>query len=75
LQDAIKPWQHRSWIFPRDLLVHLPFYASWLNQIEIIFSVIQRKILTPKGFASLKAVIDRLDAFAHHYNQIAKPFE
>jgi len=57
------------------VLVHLPFYASWLNQIEIVFSVIQRKLLTPNDFASLQAVVDRLDAFEHHYNQIAKPFE
>jgi hypothetical protein len=57
------------------VLVHLPFYASWLNQIEIVFSVIQRKVLTPNDFAGLQAVVDRLDAFEHHYNQIAKPFE
>jgi transposase len=57
------------------VLVHLPFYASWLNQVEIVFSVIQRKVLTPNDFASLQAVVDRLDDFEHHYNQIAKPFE
>ena len=61
--------------WPNLVLVHLPFYASWLNQIEIVFSVIQRKVLTPNDFASLQAVVDRLDAFEHHYNQIAKPFE
>jgi transposase len=61
--------------WPNLVLVHLPFYASWLNQIEIVFSVIQRKVLTPNDFASLQAVVDRLDAFEHHYNQIARPFE
>lgn len=61
--------------WPNLVLIHLPFYASWLNQIEIIFSVIQRKVLTPNDFASLQAVVDRLDAFEHHYNQIAKPFD
>jgi transposase len=61
--------------WPNLVLVHLPFYASWLNQIEIIFSIIQRKVLTPNDFVSLQAVIDRLDAFEHRYNQIAKPFE
>jgi hypothetical protein len=35
------------------------------HQIEIIFSVIQRKVLTPNDFASLQAVVDRLDAFGH----------
>ena len=64
---------HAEW--PNLVLVHLPFYASWLNQIEIVFSVIQRKVLTPNDFASLQAVVDRLDDFEHHYNQIAKPFE
>ena len=57
------------------MLVHLPFYASWLNQIEIVFSVIQRKVLTRNHFASLQAVVDRLDAFEQHYNHIARPFD
>ncbi len=61
--------------WPNLVLVHLPFYASWLNQIEIVFSVIQRKVLTPNDFSSLQAVVDRLDTFEHHYNQIAKPFQ
>jgi len=61
--------------WPNLVLVHLPFYASWLNQIEIVFSVIQRKVLTPNDFSNLQAVVDRLDTFEHHYNQIAKPFE
>ena len=61
--------------WPNLVLVHLPFHASWLNQIEIVFSVIQRKVLTPNDFASLQAVVDRLDAFERHYNQIATPFE
>jgi hypothetical protein len=64
---------HAEW--PNLILVHLPFYASWLNQIEIVFSVIQRKVLTPNDFAGLQAVVDRLDAFEHHYNQIARPFQ
>jgi hypothetical protein len=50
-------------------------YASWLNQIEIVFSVIQRKVLAPNDFANLQGVVDRLDAFERHYNQIATPFE
>ena len=61
--------------WPNLVLAHLPFYASWLNQIEIVFSVIQRKVLTPNDFASLQAVVDRLDTFEHHYNQIAEPFQ
>ena len=61
--------------WPNLVLIHLPFYASWLSQIEIVFSVIQRKVLTPNDFASLQAVADRLNAFERHYNQIAQPFE
>ena len=61
--------------WPNLVLVHLPFHASWLNQIEVVFSVIQRKVLTPNDFPSLQAVLERLDAFEHHYNQVAKPFE
>ncbi|MBV8221423.1 MAG: IS630 family transposase [Solirubrobacterales bacterium] len=61
--------------WPNLGLVHLPFHASWLNQIEIVFSVIQRKVLTPNDFPSLQAIVDRLDAFEHPYNRIATPFD
>ena len=61
--------------WPNLVLVHLPFHASWLNQIELVFSVIQRKALTPNDFTSLQAIVDRLDAFEHHYNTIATPFD
>ena len=57
------------------ILVHLPVHASWLNQVEIYFSVIQRKVLTPNDFSSLAEVADRLMAFQTYYEQIAKPFE
>jgi hypothetical protein len=48
---------HRGWIaaarlsdaFPNAKMVHLPVRASWLNQVEIYFSVVQRKLLTPDG--------------------------
>jgi hypothetical protein len=61
--------------WPNLVLVHLPFHASWLSQIELVFSVIQRKVLTPNDFPNLQAIVDRLDAFEHHYNQIATPFD
>ncbi len=57
------------------ILVHLPVHASWLNQVEIYFSVVQRKVLTPNDFSSLSEVADRLLAFHRFYEQIAKPFE
>ena len=56
-------------------LVHLPVHASWLNQVEIYFSVIQRKVLTPNDFADLAEVERRLLAFERRYEEAAKPFE
>jgi DDE superfamily endonuclease len=56
-------------------LVHLPIHASWLNQIEIYFSIVQRKVLKPNDFSDLAAVQQRLLAFARHYEQVAQPFE
>ncbi len=56
-------------------LVHLPKHASWLNQIEIYFSILQRKALTPADFPSQDAVATRILGFQEHYQQIARPFE
>jgi DDE superfamily endonuclease len=56
------------------ILVHTPVHASWLNQIEIYFSIVQRKVLTPNDFDSLSGVARRLTEFEHLYNQIAEPF-
>jgi hypothetical protein len=61
--------------YPNLVLVHLPIHASWLNQIEIYFSIVQRKVLQPNDFPDLAAVEQRLLAFARHYEQAAQPFE
>ncbi len=61
--------------WPTITVVHTPVHASWLNQIEIYFSVVQRKALTPNDFQSLEALEDRLLDFQRHYQRIAKPFE
>jgi hypothetical protein len=50
------------------ILVHTPVHASWINQIEIYFSIVQRTVLTPNNFDGL------LNAFEHGYNEIAEPF-
>jgi hypothetical protein len=55
--------------------VHTPVHASWLNQVEIYFSVIQRKVLTPNDFPDLRTLEERLLAFQTHYETIARPFE
>jgi len=61
--------------FPNAQLVHLPVHASWLNQIEIVFSVVQRKVIKPADFADLAALADRLVRFTARYNTTARPFD
>jgi hypothetical protein len=61
--------------WPNARLVHLPVHASWLNQIEIVFSIIQRKVVKPADFADLAALADRLCRFEHRYNETARPFD
>jgi transposase len=56
-------------------LVHLPVHASWLNQVEIYFSVVQRKVLAPNDFRDLAEVEARLLGFQHRYQQTAVPFD
>jgi len=63
----------RRW--PNLVLVHLPVHASWLNQIEILFSIVQRKVLEPNDFANLPEVARTLNIFERHWNEIAEPFE
>jgi hypothetical protein len=61
--------------YPHLVPVHGPVHASWLNQIEIYFSIVQRKALTPNDFSSLAAVEERLLAFQRYYETIAQPFQ
>jgi hypothetical protein len=56
-------------------LIHLPVHASWLNQIEIYFSIVQRKVLTPNDFTDLAEVEQRLLGFQRRYQQTAMPFD
>jgi hypothetical protein len=60
--------------YPNAIQVHTPVHASWLNQIEIYFSIVQRKVLTPNDFPNLSIVENRLLDFQAYYEQIAKPF-
>jgi transposase len=61
--------------WPTASLVHLPIHASWLNQVEIYFSVLQRKAISPVDFADLDALADRILAFQDRYNRAATPFD
>jgi hypothetical protein len=58
----------------RIVLVHTPIHASWLNQVEIYFSIIQRKVLTPNDFATLEAVRVRLLLYEELSNRTPRPF-
>lgn len=60
--------------YPNLVPVHSPVHASWLNQIEIYFSIVQRKVLTPNDFTSLTEVEVRLLGFQEYYQGIARPF-
>jgi transposase len=74
---------HRNWAaaarlsdaYPNAQMVHLPVHASWLNQVEVYFSVIQRKLLTPDDFEDLDELAAQILAFEQHYNAAARPFD
>jgi hypothetical protein len=59
----------------RLILVHTPVHASWLNQVEVYFSIIQRKVLTPNDFPSLDAIRLRLSLYEELTNRCPRPFE
>ncbi|WP_261993487.1 IS630 family transposase [Streptomyces sp. 3211.6] len=61
--------------FPNAVMVHTPVHASWTNQIEIFFSIVQRKVVSPNNFPDLTQVRDRLRAFEDRYNAMAQPFQ
>ena len=61
--------------WPNLIVVHTPVHASWLNQAEIYFSVVQRKVVTPNDFADLDTLEQHLLAFGRRYEQIAAPFQ
>ena len=61
--------------WPTIVPVHTPVHASWLNQVEVYFSIIQRKVLTPNDFTSLADLEKRLFEFEKHYEAAARPFE
>jgi hypothetical protein len=71
-KKSIKRLQDR---YKNLILVHTPIHASWLNQAEIYFSIVQRKVLTPNDFPDLEALEQQLLAFGRRYEQIAQPFE
>jgi hypothetical protein len=61
--------------FPNAVMVHTPVHASWLNQVEVYFSIIQRKALSPNNFTDLDMIEQRLSRFEDRYNDAATPFK
>ena len=61
--------------FPNAVMIHTPTHASWLNQAEIYFSVVQRKVVAPNDFTHLDRVRQRLADFEPRYNATARPFQ
>jgi hypothetical protein len=66
-QRLVKRW-------PTIVPVHTPVHASWLNQVEIYFSILQRKVLTPCDFISLEELESKILGFEKYYEAAAKPF-
>jgi len=68
--------KHDAWL-ARHPNVHFhftPTHASWLNQIEVWFSILSRQALKHSSFRSARELRERIDAFIHAYNQRAQPF-
>jgi hypothetical protein len=61
--------------FPNAVVVHTPVHASWTNQIEILFSIVQRKVVSPNNLTDIDQVRDRLRGFEDRYNPAAQPFQ
>jgi transposase len=59
---------------PNAIMIHTPVHASWLNQAEIFFSIVQKKVISPNDFASVDDLSATLLAFTGRYNQTARPF-
>lgn len=71
-QAAVERCQAR---YPNLRLINCPVHSSWLNQVEIYLSIIQRKVLSPNNIPSLAEVERRLLDFERRYEMAAQPFE
>jgi hypothetical protein len=73
-RGAVSAERLSQW-YSNAVQIHTPIHASWLNQIEIYFSIVQRKVLTPNDFPDLETLEARLLRFQSYYETIATPFE
>lgn len=62
--------EHPRWSFQ-----FTPTHASWLNQVEIFFSIAYRRLLKHGAFTSEQDLAEQMLAFIETYNQTAKPFK
>ena len=60
--------------YPNAIMIHTPVHASWLNQVEVVFSIIQKKVLTPNDFPGTGTLSHALLVFVNRYNLTARPF-
>ena len=67
--------ERMSKAYANAILVHLPVHASWLNQVEVYFSLLQRKVLTPNDSADLKEIELRIHLYEDLTNKEPKPFD
>jgi hypothetical protein len=65
-------WRKRH---PNVHLHFTPTYGSWLNQVEIWFSLLSRHALAEASFTDTAQVRQAIDAFVRAHNQQAAPFE
>ena len=74
--SAHKHSKVKEWIESNDnVFMHFtPTHASWLNQIELWFSIMSRKVLKQGVFRSVRDLINKIDQFIKNYNENAKPF-
>jgi transposase len=73
--NGVRSIQRMNAAWPHAELVHLPIHASWLNQVEIFFSIVQRKVVKPQDFPDLVTLENRLLRFQDRYNATAVPFD
>jgi len=71
----LKRRQRSSSLHPRWSFQFTPTHASWLNQVEIFFSILQRRLLKHGAFDSEQDLAEQMLCFVETYNQTATPFQ
>ena len=71
VSKATKAWLAKH---PRFVVHHTPKHASWLNQVELFFSILTRRLLRRGEFASRDDLVARIMGFIREHNRSARPF-